>query len=73
MTIEGQKIVDVREMTEDELEREHWHPVHGNPVVLVLEDGTKIYASQDSEGNGPGALFGTRGERSFYVVPTDTE
>lgn len=29
----------------------------GTVPVIVLDDGTEIYASRDEEGNGPGALF----------------
>ena len=49
-------------------------------AVLVLDNGDKIYASQDYEGNGPGALFGVRspekinkedGARGFVVYPEE--
>lgn len=57
---EGATIAEIREMTNDELAREGWqnNRLHSRPTVLVLEDGAKIYASTDPEGNGPGALFG---------------
>ena len=51
----GLKITEMRAMTEEEWQEEGWD--YGT-IVLVLEDGTKIYPSQDEEGNGPGALFG---------------
>lgn len=55
----GREIVSVREMTEDELDREGWTPVHGQaPPVVELDDGSEIFPSRDPEGNGPGALFG---------------
>lgn len=41
--------------------REGWEaePWNGNTAVaLVLSDGSRLYASRDPEGNGPGALFG---------------
>lgn len=56
--LEGRTIEEVRPMTDAELEAEHWNPRHQRPPVMVLDDGTKLYPSQDPEGNGPGALFG---------------
>ena len=56
----GRTVVRVRPMTEDELMDEgwelgrHWSP----PLVVEFDNGTTLYASQDDEGNGPGALFG---------------
>ncbi len=36
-SIAGQRIVAVREMTDEELEREGWHAYHGtSPAVLEL-------------------------------------
>ena len=59
VAIEGQRIAAVREMTQYEFDAVGWHEtMNGKPVVLVLGNGTKLYASQDSEGNGPGAMFG---------------
>ena len=58
--IVGQRISKIRLMTDAELEVEGWEdaPSYHRPVVLVLENGDRLYASQDAEGNGPGALFG---------------
>jgi hypothetical protein len=50
------QIVEIREITQDELDGEGWDERNGSPVI-VLADGTRIYASQNYEGNGPGALF----------------
>jgi hypothetical protein len=38
-------------------------------VVLELEDGSRLFASRDPEGNGPGALFFERkdGAGALYV------
>lgn len=57
----GLTIVAVRPMTAAEARVEGWRlsPHHGPPMVLVLSEGFLIYPSQDDEGNGPGALFGT--------------
>jgi hypothetical protein len=62
----GLRIVDVRGMTSAEVNKEGWGQ---STTVLVLEDGTKIYASRDEEGNGPGALFGT-GKGGSFMFPT---
>lgn len=51
----GLKITKVRWMTKAEIDSEGWYT---GGMVLVLDDGSKIYASQDDEGNGAGALFG---------------
>ena len=58
--IVGKKIVDVRPMTAQELTDEYWTESRGNGpvVVIVLDDKTLLYPSQDPEGNGPGAIFG---------------
>ena len=57
-SIVGKKIVSIRAMTKSELKREGWDDLCDGPqVAIVLEDGTVIYASQDCEGNGPGAIF----------------
>ena len=48
------KLVEVRMMTKMETDHEGWaHPT----VVMVFEDGTRVYPSRDPEGNGGGALF----------------
>jgi hypothetical protein len=67
--INGQQIVNVREMTDEELEREGWQHYRGqSPAVLVLESGTIIYASADPEGNGPGAMFGIDEDGSTFAL-----
>lgn len=59
MPVEGQTIENIREMTDEEIEREGWRVGrHGKPMCLELEDGTVIFPSMDPEGNGPGELFG---------------
>ena len=58
-------------MSDQELEAEDWYRPNGEPTVtLVLSEGTKLYASRDSEGNGPGCLFGvtTQGQHFFVAV-----
>ena len=58
--VEGKSIKEVRTMTEEEAEREGWGSPRRKrlPAVIVLEDGTLLYPSRDSEGNEPGGLFG---------------
>jgi hypothetical protein len=51
----GHKIRSVRQMHKHEWEAEGWHR---GAIVLELSNGTKLYASKDDEGNGPGAMFG---------------
>lgn len=58
-TMVGRVIKEVRRMKPSELAVEGWeNDRRGSPAVLVLDDGSKVYPSRDSEGNGPGALFG---------------
>jgi len=57
--LENKSVREVRQMTDAELEHEGWNQCRGQPpTVIVFEDGTKVYSSKDSEGNGPGTLFG---------------
>ena len=55
----GQKLCTIQPMTK-ELAEEFWpgasRGFEGN-VVLVFENGIKLVASQDAEGNGPGCMF----------------
>lgn len=62
----GVKIKAIRPMTKKELEREYWEPDRfEKPLALELSNGVVLYPSRDSEGNGPGALFGVDGEETF--------
>lgn len=55
----GGRIVGIRDMTSDELESEGWECDGGMaPKALILNNGVKLFASCDAEGNGPGMLFG---------------
>ena len=60
----GRKIKEVRPMTKKELSAEGWF---AECIVIVLDDGTRIYPSADGEGNGPGKLFGTNKRRAFRI------
>lgn len=56
----NQRIVGIRPMRKDEADREgwsHWDSMRGLSVVIVLGDGTKLYASSDPEGNDSGCIF----------------
>jgi hypothetical protein len=69
----GRTIREVRPMTEAEQSAEDWEYVSSweLPVVLVLDDGTRLYPARDPEGNGPGALFGADPQgRTFTLHPT---
>ena len=57
----GTKIIDIRNMTNEELKNEGWDNYYSEQddiKVLVFEDGTILYPSMDYEGNSPGVLFG---------------
>lgn len=73
--LENHTVKEVRRMTDEELDREHWDSIPASPVVVVFENGTRIYPSQDPEGNGPGALFGMMEvdgkQQPIQVRPTD--
>ena len=55
----GRRITEIRPMTKKEMENESWD--YGT-IVIILDNGTRLYPSMDDEGNGPGALFGTTSE-----------
>ena len=65
--LEGAKIVRIREMTRKEADNECWDLSHDGCRVLVLDNGIKLYASQDYEGNGPGALFFTDKDKCYAI------
>lgn len=68
----GLTITGVRYLTSQELAAEGWEG--GTCVAVVLSDGSIIYASQDYEGNGAGALFGRmRDSGTFWLTPATAE
>lgn len=71
----GLTITGFRMATDHDLEVHGFdHPWSGDrPAVLVLSDGSTITASQDYEGNGPGALFGWGEIGSFVLYATEGE
>ena len=71
----GLRVTEVRMMNNLELMAEGWEDYWGGyPVMIVFEDGSKIYASSDPEGNDAGCLFGmtSKGE-SIIVSPLDDQ
>jgi hypothetical protein len=50
----GKKITKVRYMTEKERDQIGWD---ARPIVIILDDGTALYPSQDDEGNNAGSIF----------------
>jgi hypothetical protein len=75
MDLVGRKIVQVRAMTRAELSAHDWqvYPHHAEPVVIVLDDGTRLFPSRDEEGNGPGVIFGLDAGGSFALMTTVLE
>ena len=69
MNLIGRKIVGVVRLSDDLREKEGWENSPHFGVSIVLDDGSFIYASQDEEGNGPGAFFGFKDEQSYYILP----
>lgn len=63
--IVGQQIIAVRPMSDTEMEEEGWEGVR--PIVIVLENGYKIFPSRDEEGNDAGCLFGEFEGKTYYV------
>lgn len=62
----NKKIVDVRYLTDEEMEMLGWY---NKCVVIVLDDGTLVYPSKDDEGNNAGALFYQKENSDDYVLP----
>jgi len=70
-TTVGRKIVAVRPMTKEEVEREGWDDWYrSNVPVIVLDDGTTLFPSRDEEGNGPGEIFGYNEEGGVMLLST---
>ena len=67
----GRKIKNIRLLTDKELKDNFWNDSGERSAVIELDDGTILYASQDYEGNGSGAIFGTSkdGKEMFVVYP----
>lgn len=61
----GLRIDRVRSLTAQELQAEGWD---GDATAIELSDGSVLYASQDYEGNGPGAFFGRLRTGEHFTV-----
>lgn len=57
-------IKEIRKMTEEEINLEGWDK---GTTVLVLDNGIKLYASRDDEGNNAGTLFSNENGQTFIV------
>ena len=63
--------IDIRQATKEEIAE-----VFGEDIakytqhctVLVLGDGSRLFPSQDEEGNGVGAFFGINAEGKQYIL-----
>jgi hypothetical protein len=67
----GKIVRTIRYLTSEELAREFWCD---DQMVAALEftDGSLVYAACDSEGNGPGALFGvTPHGQTLWISPAE--
>ena len=73
MNIIGRKIVDVINLNKQIVEDEGWEDSPYPCIGLLLDDGNIIYPSQDSEGNGPGALFGKNIKEDISVFIMTSE
>jgi hypothetical protein len=70
----GLKITNIRMMTKLELEAEGWEESYGGfPVVIELEDGGKLYASSDPEGNDSGCIFGMTEKGEAIIISPLTQ
>lgn len=66
--LEGATIINVRKMTQGELNAHNWGTNSSPVYVLELDNGTAIYPSKDFEGNGGGVLFGVTEDQKCFNV-----
>ena len=59
----GRTIAEVRPMKAKEFEALGWSKGRYPPDLYVLDDGTLLIPSRDSEGNGPGCIFVEEGSK----------
>lgn len=59
----GKTVESVRPMTKEEIDQFCWYEGSEVPFVIFFTDGSYIIPMQDDEGNGPGALAHSNGER----------
>lgn len=66
----GRTVVSVDYLSRNDCTCVGWHE---SSVLIVFDDGTVVFPSQDDEGNGAGALFGQAPEgdpNSDWILPT---
>jgi len=64
--LNGKTVVDVRYMTEEEVENMGWGR---KAIVIIFNDGSYIFPSSDDEGNDAGTLFGQNKEGKDLTFP----
>jgi hypothetical protein len=70
----GLRVQEVRMMNNLELMAEGWEDYYGGyPVAIIFEDGSKIYASSDPEGNNAGCLFGLTAKGESIIISPLTD
>jgi hypothetical protein len=62
----GRRIVTARYLNPDECRHLMWSHT---AVVMVLDNGTTVYAARDGEGNDAGALHGVTRSGEEFVLP----
>jgi hypothetical protein len=60
----GRKVTHVRYLTDAEIKELGWYE---KSLVITFDNGLSIFASQDDEGNGAGALFTT--DEKLQTIP----
>jgi hypothetical protein len=61
----GKRLVNVRSLTQDELEIFGWeHYGDGSGIVMIFEDGQALIPCMDPEMNGPGFMEQVEMEKS---------
>ena len=61
----GRKVKEIRRLTNKEKSQFGWYQ---DGPVIVLIGGTILFPSRDSEGNGPGVLFGKDKDNNEFVL-----
>jgi hypothetical protein len=64
--LRNRRIVDVRYLSTDECRQ---LMCGFASIVLVLDDGTTVYAARDAEGNDAGAFHGVSPSGEKFVLP----
>jgi hypothetical protein len=68
--LHGRTIIGVRLMTAGEMADQGWAGGrNAAPLVLILDNGIKLFPASDCRGNGPGALYGFDAYGEFQLEP----